>query len=88
MADGLPEIDWREHSVKIVRAGQLDSNTPETLGMNRSAAITRARTGANKLWAGTVTIHADFPGSSRLTNHTLFPFMQKSGIRLSISGGR
>src|SRR6516164_10106881 len=27
--------------------------------MNRAAAITYARTGANKLWAGTVTIHAN-----------------------------
>src|SRR5260221_5780538 len=27
--------------------------------MTRAAAITHARTGASKLWAGTVTIHAD-----------------------------
>ena len=59
MADGAPKIDWREHGVKIIRADQLDPNTPQTPGMNRAAAITRARTGANKLWAGTVTIHAN-----------------------------
>ncbi len=53
------QIDWREHGVKIVRAGQLDSNTPQTPGMNRAAAITHARTGASKLWAGTVMIHAN-----------------------------
>src|SRR5262245_7114900 len=59
MADSVSKIDWREHGVKIVRAGQLDSNTPQTPGMTRAAAITRARTGASKLWAGTVTIHAN-----------------------------
>jgi uncharacterized RmlC-like cupin family protein len=53
------KIDWREHGVKIIRAGQLDSNTPQTEGMNRAAAITHARTGASKLWAGTVVIHAN-----------------------------
>jgi uncharacterized RmlC-like cupin family protein len=59
MADTVPKIDWREHGVKIIHADQLDSNTPQTPGMNRAAAITHARTGANKLWAGTVTIHAN-----------------------------
>jgi uncharacterized RmlC-like cupin family protein len=59
MAHSVPKIDWREHGVKIIRADQLDSNTPQTPGMNRAAAITHARTGANKLWAGTVTIHAN-----------------------------
>jgi uncharacterized RmlC-like cupin family protein len=47
---------WRDHGVRIVRAGELDANTPQTLGMHREAAITRARTGAELLWAGTVTI--------------------------------
>ncbi|MGH9648630.1 MAG: cupin domain-containing protein [Bryobacteraceae bacterium] len=42
--------------IRIVRAGELDSNTPQTPGMSRAAAITHARTGANKLWAGTVTV--------------------------------
>src|SRR5258708_7486537 len=35
----------------------LDINTAQTPGMNRAAAITHARTGAEKLWAGTVVIH-------------------------------
>src|ERR1051325_593945 len=48
--------DWKEHGIRIVRAGELDSNTPQTPGMTRAAAITHARTGANKLWAGTVTV--------------------------------
>ncbi len=53
------EIDWREHGVRIVHGDELDGNTPQTPGMQRAAAITHARAGANKLWAGTVTIQPD-----------------------------
>ena len=53
---GVSKIDWREHGVKIIRADQLDPNTPQTPGMDRAAAITHARTGAIKLWAGIVNI--------------------------------
>jgi uncharacterized RmlC-like cupin family protein len=49
-------MDWRTHGVKIVRAGELDTNTPQTPGMTRAAAITNARTGAGKLWAGMVVV--------------------------------
>jgi uncharacterized RmlC-like cupin family protein len=49
-------MGWKEHGVKIVRADTLDPNTPQTPGMSRAAAITHARTGASKLWAGTVTV--------------------------------
>ena len=56
MAD---KVDWREHGVRIVRAGELDSNTPQTPGMTRAAAINAAKAGAQKLWAGTVHIHPD-----------------------------
>ena len=59
MANCVSKIDWREHGVKIIRADQLDPNTLQTPGMDRAAAITHARTGANKLWAGTVTVHAN-----------------------------
>ncbi len=52
-----PAPDWREHGVKVIAGDQLDTNTAQTPGMNRAAAITRARAGAEKLWAGTVTIH-------------------------------
>jgi len=41
-----------------VRGDQLDVNTAQSPGMNRAAAINFARVGAEKLWAGTVTIHA------------------------------
>ena len=53
----VPRDYWREHGVRIVPGTDLDVNTPQTPGMNRAAAITNARTGASKLWAGTVTIH-------------------------------
>jgi uncharacterized RmlC-like cupin family protein len=48
--------DWERSGVRIVRAGELDSNTPQTPGMSRAAAITHANSGASKLWAGTVTV--------------------------------
>ena len=55
----MNKTDWKQNGVRIVRAGELDTNTPQTPGMNRAAAITYARAGASKLWAGTVTIHPD-----------------------------
>jgi uncharacterized RmlC-like cupin family protein len=48
--------DWKTSGIRIVRAGELDTNTPQTPGMTRAAAITHARTGADKLWAGTVVV--------------------------------
>ena len=49
---------WRTEGVHVVHADELDSNTAQTIGMNRAAAITAARQGAQFLWAGTVDIHA------------------------------
>jgi uncharacterized RmlC-like cupin family protein len=51
--------DWKQHGIRIVRAGDLDANTPQTPGMSRAAAITHARTGARTLWAGTVAVEPD-----------------------------
>src|SRR5271155_2303023 len=51
------ESEWRFHGVRVVRSDELDTNTAQTPGMNRAAAITKARAGAEKLWAGTVVIH-------------------------------
>jgi uncharacterized RmlC-like cupin family protein len=51
------ETKWRLHGVRVVHANELDTNTPQTPGMNRAAAITHATAGAEKLWAGTVVIH-------------------------------
>jgi len=45
--------------VRVVKGSELDANTAQTPGMNRAAAITYASAGAQKLWAGTVTIHAN-----------------------------
>ena len=49
---------WKHDGVRVIGAGQLDTNTPQTPGMNRAAAVDFARAGAQKLWAGTVSIHA------------------------------
>jgi uncharacterized RmlC-like cupin family protein len=49
---------WRSQGVRIIRSGELDDNTAQTLGMHRRAAVTTAKTGASKLWAGTVTVQA------------------------------
>jgi uncharacterized RmlC-like cupin family protein len=47
---------WRSDGIRIIRADELDANTPQTPGMHRRAAVTTERTGAGQLWAGTVTI--------------------------------
>ncbi len=52
-------IDWKHHGVKVIPGDQLDPNTPQTPGMSRAAAVNRARAGAEKIWAGTVTIEAN-----------------------------
>jgi uncharacterized RmlC-like cupin family protein len=57
MTDAADPKDWRDHGVRVIPAASLDSNTPQTPGMSRAAAINFARAGAEKLWAGTVTIH-------------------------------
>jgi uncharacterized RmlC-like cupin family protein len=51
--------DWKHDGVRVIRGDQLDPNTAQTPGMNRAAAINAARVGAQKIWAGTVTIHAN-----------------------------
>ena len=51
-------VDWKAHGVKVIPGHALDPNTAQTPGMSRATAINRARAGAEKLWAGTVTIHA------------------------------
>lgn len=49
--------DWKHDGVRVIPAGKLDPSTAQTPGMNRAAAINFARAGAQKIWAGTVTIH-------------------------------
>jgi uncharacterized RmlC-like cupin family protein len=48
---------WKHDGVRVIPGHSLDPNTPQTPGMDRKAAIDLARAGAQKLWAGTVTIH-------------------------------
>jgi uncharacterized RmlC-like cupin family protein len=55
-----------QQNIRIVRNGDLDSNTPQTSGMSRAEAISYARVGAQKLWAGTVVVH---PGAKTGPHH-------------------
>src|SRR6204780_5157375 len=48
--------DWRNEGVKVIKSDRLDSNTAQTPGMLRAAAVNAAR-GSQKIWAGTVVIH-------------------------------
>jgi uncharacterized RmlC-like cupin family protein len=59
LQESAQATDWRTHGVKVIPADALDPNTAQTPGMSRATAINRARAGAEKLWAGTVIIHAD-----------------------------
>ena len=59
MLRAMSEADgWKHNGVRVIPGDQLDPNTAQTPGMNRAAAINFARVGAEKLWAGAVTIHA------------------------------
>jgi uncharacterized RmlC-like cupin family protein len=53
----MTEAKWKHDGVRVIPGGSLDTNTAQTPGMDRRAAITYARVGAQKLWAGTVHIH-------------------------------
>jgi len=52
------EPRWKYDGVRVIPGNSLDPNTAQTPGMDRKAAISAARVGAQKIWAGTVTIHA------------------------------
>jgi uncharacterized RmlC-like cupin family protein len=53
------QVDWKTNGVKVIPRDSLDTNTAQTQGMNRAAAINYARVGAQKIWAGTVSIFAN-----------------------------
>ena len=59
MTDTDKPMQWRQHGVRVIPANSLDSNTAQTPGMSRAAAVNFARVGAQKIWAGTVHIHAN-----------------------------
>ena len=48
---------WKHDGVRVIPGHTLDPNTAQTPGMDRKAAINYARVGAQKIWAGTVSIH-------------------------------
>src|SRR3974390_3259374 len=50
---------WKHDGVRVISGSELDPNVPAAPGMDRKAAINFARVGAQKLWAGTVTIKPD-----------------------------
>ncbi len=47
---------WKHDGVRVIKGDRLDPNTAQTPGMFRQAAINHARVGAQKIWAGTVSI--------------------------------
>ena len=57
--ESAPGTAWKHDGVRVIPGDRLDGNTAQTPGMDRKAAINFARVGAQKLWAGTVTIHAN-----------------------------
>jgi uncharacterized RmlC-like cupin family protein len=54
-----PDDGWKHSGVQVIPGDQLDPAAATTPGMDRAVAIDRARVGAQKLWAGTVHIHAN-----------------------------
>ena len=66
MAGPNQQPDWEHHGIRVVKAGELDLNTPQTPGITRAAAITHATAGAQKLWAGTVVVD---PGAKTGPHH-------------------
>jgi uncharacterized RmlC-like cupin family protein len=55
--DHAPPPKWKYDGVRVIPGHSLDPNTAQTPGMDRKAAINAARVGAQKIWAGTVSIH-------------------------------
>jgi uncharacterized RmlC-like cupin family protein len=53
----IAQPDWRTEGVRVIKSDRLDTNTTQTPGMLRAAAIDFTRVGSKKLWAGTVIIH-------------------------------
>jgi uncharacterized RmlC-like cupin family protein len=47
---------WKHDGVRVIPGNSLDPNTAQSPGMDRKAAINYARVGAQKIWAGTVSI--------------------------------
>lgn len=54
--ESLGESDYR---VRVIRPEQLDSNTPQTPGMRRFAAISKSLTNSKGMWAGVTYVDAN-----------------------------
>jgi uncharacterized RmlC-like cupin family protein len=52
--------------VRVIKPLQLDSHTPQTAGMRRLAAVSRALAGSRKLWAGVLLMD---PNSASGVHH-------------------
>jgi uncharacterized RmlC-like cupin family protein len=52
----MTDTNWRDCGVAVIPGDALDANTPQTPGMSRAAAINSTRVGAQKIWAGTVSV--------------------------------
>jgi uncharacterized RmlC-like cupin family protein len=52
----MTDTNWRDYGVAVIPGDALDANTPQTPGMSRAAAINSTRVGAQKIWAGTVSV--------------------------------
>lgn len=75
---------WRDDGARVIPAGSLDANTAQTSGMNRAAAINFARVGAQKLQAGTVTIH---PHAKTGAPHPHGSGRSSGGVAACLPGG-
>ena len=58
---------WKHDGVRVIPGHKLDPNTPQTPGMDRKAAINFARVGAQKIWAGTVSIQPNAKTARTIT---------------------
>jgi uncharacterized RmlC-like cupin family protein len=59
MSEDHGDDRWKHDGVRVIKGDQLDAGTAQTPGMHREAAINYARVGAQKIWAGTVSIAPD-----------------------------
>lgn len=50
---------WKYDGVRVITPQEFDGNTPQTIGMSRAAAVNLQLGGAQKIWAGIVTIDAN-----------------------------
>jgi uncharacterized RmlC-like cupin family protein len=46
-----------KQGVRVIKPHQFDGNTPQTPGMQRAAAVSRALAGSEGLWAGVTEVH-------------------------------